>query len=168
MAKADLTVARLHESLHYSPETGVFTWLLSPQTKVKAGDVAGTVCKRGYVNVQLDGVLYRAARLAWFYVHGVWPSHDVDHVNQVKGDNRLSNLRDVPSGVNKHNQTKANKGSTVPLLGVYWRKDRGTYFAKIGMRGKSVHLGTFSNPEAAHAAYMAVKRQLAELPGAQR
>src|SRR5215468_6803827 len=49
----------------------------------------------GYVHIGVDGRTYSAHRLAWFYVYGVWPEHDIDHMNGVRGDNRLVNLREA-------------------------------------------------------------------------
>ena len=101
-AKPELTHARLCELLDYDPLTGVFRWRVS-RGRVLCGDIAGCFDGNGYRAVRLDGVDYRAHRLAWFFVHAVWPVADIDHINRRRFDNRLTNLRDVSRAVNLAN-----------------------------------------------------------------
>lgn len=73
MATADsLTAVRLREVLSYDPDTGVFTWRVSRGT-AKAGSVAGSPDKDGYVIIGLYGRLYKAHRLALFHAYGSMP-----------------------------------------------------------------------------------------------
>lgn len=58
---------RLCELLHYCPETGIFTWKVTRKGLAKAGTVAGSTNGRGYRQISVDGKLYLAHRLAWFY-----------------------------------------------------------------------------------------------------
>ncbi len=70
MAVRDLTLARLREVLDYDPGTGAFTWKVRLSDNVPPGQVAG---KCGTISI--DGNRHRATRLAWFYVHGEWPTN---------------------------------------------------------------------------------------------
>lgn len=149
---------RLRELLEYSPESGVFTWLVSPARQVKRGAVAGNVERSGYRRIRLDGVLYRAARLAWLYVHGEWPSGEVDHVNHQRSDDRISNLRDVSHRTNCHNPAGPFAHGSTGKLGAHRNGRR--FAAKIVVDGRSVWLGRHVTPDAASAAYDAAKRQL--------
>jgi HNH endonuclease len=88
-----LTAERLRERLHYDAETGVFTRRVG-SSNARAGDVAGSVHSTGYVRISIDGGKYTAHCLAWFYVHGVWPSDQIDHINRNRSDNRIANLRE--------------------------------------------------------------------------
>ncbi len=72
MAARDLTLARLREVLDYDPATGVFTWKVRLSDNVPPGRVAGP---SGIIRI--DRGKYRASRLAWFYVHGEWPTGQV-------------------------------------------------------------------------------------------
>ena len=144
-----LTAARLRQVLSYSPETGLFHWLKS-EKRVKAGDLAGSYTQ-GYFNVQVDGVLYRAHRLAWLYVHGDWPTKGIDHVNGDGKDNRLANLREADQAQNSANSRRGiNCKSGFKGVTAY----RSRWVATIGKFGKKKHIGVFDTPEAAHAAYV--------------
>jgi len=73
-----VTQAKLKEALSYNVETGVFTWNIS-KVGVKKGSRA-ECAGRGYVLIRINDQLYRAHRLVWLYVYGVWPN-TIDHIN---------------------------------------------------------------------------------------
>lgn len=152
-----LTAARLRYVLDYNSETGVFVWRLAIGRRAKVGATAGGKSNTGYWRVKVDGVFYSAHRLAWLHVYGEWPAHEIDHVNGIRDDNRLSNLRDVTKSVNQQNRHKSNNGSATGFLGV--TPYHGRYMAQIWVSGKYRFIGYFDSPENAHAAYLGVKRQ---------
>jgi len=163
-----LTVEKLKEHVRYDRETGIFTRVKThPKRKYVAGSVTGVARPDGYLQVMIDGKLYLAHRLAWLYMHGSMPEHYIDHINGVKTDNRIANLRDVKQGVNLQNQKRAKRNRvSSSMLGVSFsnkgqNKDR-PYRARIVVDHKEMHLGTFSNEEDAHKAYLAAKRQYHE------
>lgn len=159
MAAADLTAARLRELLNYDPETGIFTWRRS-RHGVFAGAVAGAPGRQGYILFQLEGLTRQAHRLAWLYVYGKWPEHNIDHINGTRHDNRIANLRDVPQAINAQNQRKAMSNNKSGLLGV---SKNGRYWAAtIRIGGKTFHLGVHRKPEDAHAVYLTAKRLIHE------
>lgn len=149
---APVTHERLLEVLSYDPETGDFTWLISPSTKVPVGVIAGSITAKGYRRIQIDGRRYRAHRLVWFYVYGDWPERDIDHRDLDKLNNRWANLRQATASQNQGN-TVVRRASSSGLKGVKWRKSRHTWTAAITCDGQSIHLGTFSSPSEAHEAY---------------
>lgn len=151
-----LTQERLKELLDYNPETGVFVWRVSKGTR-KAGRVAGAVNITGYVDIAIDGKKHRAHRLAWLYTYGCWPNKDIDHINRIRTDNRIENLRDTDK--NEWNRDK-QVNNTSGYTGVSWHKWTKKWIAKIKVYGKNTHLGLFDTPEAANAAYMAAKEKL--------
>jgi len=119
----------------------------------------------------VNGKLYRAHRLVWLYFYGEWPKADIDHINRVKDDNRLENLRDVSRSQNKQNQG-ASIRNKVGIKGVYpYRnngKQTGKWAAAICHRGKGHFLGAYSTIEEAQAAYASAASVLHEFnPSAQ-
>ena len=162
----------LRSLLDYDPDTGIFRWRMQPSRNVKAGAVAGSVNYLGYISIRMKRTAFMAHRLAWLYTHGVMPTHDIDHINGDKADNRIRNLRDVSRSVNLQNQTRPRRDNTSGCRGVSWRKDIKRWYAQIKVNRRSQHLGYFKTAEAAHAAYLTAKlqlhpgdiRHLAELP----
>ena len=100
-----MTQEELHQLLDYNPETGEFFWKSCPAKKIKFGQKAGSICKiHGYVLIGIKKKQYRAHRLAWLYVHGKWPYPEIDHINRVKTDNRIANLREADRSMNNLNR----------------------------------------------------------------
>ena len=159
MSKAMYALGRLSEFLHYDPDTGIFVWLQQRGNK-KPGDIAGTKHKHGYTQINFDGVFYLAHRLAWALVHGEFPEV-IDHINGVKSDNRLINLRAATPRLNMENIRRARCSNLSGLLGAHTNK-HGTFDAKIQVRGKCIYLGRFPTANEAHAAYVNAKRKLHE------
>jgi hypothetical protein len=151
----------LRSLLDYDPETGIFSWRkdLPHKTGVRrAGMIAGSINGSGYtiIGFRFDGkrVSYKAARLAWLYVHGVWPKSDLDHKNRDRTDDRISNLRECTQSQNNANRT-IFPGKPLKFKGVYQYKSWGDgYFAVIHKDKKRIRLGPFDTPEEAHRAYL--------------
>lgn len=158
MSKNDssLTCERLKEVLHYDPISGVFRWRIRPCKNMSAGSIAGSIGKNGYTAITVDKVRYMAHRLAWFYVHDVWPTHDIDHLNGQPIDNRLTNLRDVPRSVNMQNQRGPRSNNQSGFLGVIRRPS--SFHAAIRFDGTLYHIGVYPTAELAYEAYLGAKR----------
>lgn len=155
-----ITCERLRQLLSYDPDTGVFVWLEKRGGGANAGEVAGTDGGQGYERIGVEGQIYPAHRLAWLFVHGRWPTGEIDHINGMRRDNRLSNLRDVPGAINTQNQRAARKDNKLGLLGVSLHRATGKYVANIFIGGKNKRLGLFADPHEGHRAYVNAKRAL--------
>ena len=146
----DLTAKRLRELLNYSPDTGEFTRKVGTSTS-SVGDVAGGLNNRGYVTMSVQGKSHQAHRLAWLYVHGVWPTDQLDHINRNKSDNRIANLRQANHSLNSQNKGKP-KNNTSGFVGVYLQTNRAKWQASIRVNKRNMSLGYFSSLEEAVAA----------------
>jgi hypothetical protein len=76
-------------------------------------------------------------KVAWAIYHGYWPYHELDHINGVRTDNRIENLRASTRRDNMLNQHK-KKGRDKDLpIGVYRvKRAGGIYFAASARFGK--------------------------------
>lgn len=159
-----LTTERLQELLHYEPATGVFTWRVKTGGngvggRIKAGTIAGSLTPGAYRRIRIDTVVYRAHRLAWFYVHGVWPTNHIDHIDGDRTNDSLVNLRDVTYAVNQQNQRRPQIDNISGYLGVGWHSSAGKWRARIRVGGREKYLGSFLSPKEAHEAYLTAKRK---------
>ena len=139
-----LTRKELKRLLHYDPETGEFTWRVNRRGTVRAGDVAGNLHPSGYIRIHINGRDYRAHRLAWLYIYGKWPKYEIDHINHIRNDNRIVNLREASCGDNNRNQ-KLQSNNTSGVTGVSWYKLIQKYRVMIQQR----HIGYYDTFEEA-------------------
>ena len=153
---SELTQEMLKELLVYDANTGDFSWSVN-NGPAKAGSYAGCIDgQKGYVRISIRGRSYYAHRLAWLYTHGVHPANQIDHINGVRYDNRLVNLRQVTNMQNRQNLAKSN-GTSSKFMGVTWYAARNKWKAAIRYGGKSHHLGLFTSEQAAYEAYLLAK-----------
>lgn len=151
-----MTQARLKELVHYDPETGDFTLRVCTHRR-KPGARATAKGANGYLKLFLEGRDYSAHRLAWLYMYGEWPKHTVDHINRVRTDNRIANLRDVTIGQNLTNLRNASTDQGAPMHGAARCTQSSKWRAYIKVNKRQIHLGTFDTQAEAHAAYIAAR-----------
>jgi len=147
-----ITQELLKERYYYNPLTGLLTnrYTLSP--KAVKGAVAGCTEFNGYRSLRINGKQYQLHRLIWLYVYGSYPINDIDHINRIRDDNRLDNLRDVTASINTHNKEPGKIGCK--------RARSGRWIAVIKINNKQMYLGTYDTQEQAHAAYLIKKQEL--------
>ena len=146
MGNSVLTQERLKQLFVYDRDIGLFTRRIAVGRHGchTAGTIAGTRQNKGYLVISIDGRRYVAHRLAWLYEYGVWPTTDLDHVNENKSDNRIFNLRLVTRAQNMQNVTK-HKHNTSGCKGVSWLRDRAKWRAYIFNGYKQTHLGLYAS-----------------------
>lgn len=149
----------LRKLLRYEPETGKLFWrkrmpdMFSDGAKTAAHQCnawnvkflnkeAFTCNCRGYKVGAIFNKSYRAHRLIWAIVHGSWPINEIDHINGIKHDNSLKNLRTVSRAQNLRN-IKKRKDNTSGHNGINWNKDIQKWNAKITLNNKQIHLGSY-------------------------
>jgi hypothetical protein len=153
-----ITPERLRELLTYDPDTGVFTWRGGVR-RVRPGMIAGHAPpSTGYRRIFIDQKPYVAHRLAWLYVHGRWPLADIDHADGDPGNNALANLREASRTQNHGNRKRACNNRS-GFKGVSFKPECNKWYARIYVSYRQHHLGYFSTPEAAAAAYAVAARR---------
>lgn len=175
MAKTDLpTPEELRKLLRYEPDTGKLFWrarsvaLFSSTGRRSANHACALWNSRfagkeaftaddggGYKSGGIFCRLHRAHRVIWALHHDEWPTHEIDHINGVKDDNRIVNLRDVSHIENSRN-TRRSSNNTSGHMGVGWNKARGKWEARIKV-GRQIYLGLFDVFEDAVAARKAAE-----------
>jgi hypothetical protein len=132
----------LKKYLTYDPETGLFRWKIA-RGKIKVGEVAGTTNNYGYICIKIFYKKYKAHRLAWLYTYGEFPEDQMDHINRIKNDNRIANLRAVTHTENMKNRS-LQSSNTSGHAGVYWIKDRQKQWR---VRVKNINYGYFKSKQ---------------------
>ncbi|QSR35573.1 hypothetical protein CFI10_11295 [Marinobacterium iners] len=142
-----LTQSELKKRIRYDPDTGEFTWIGKCRSCL-IGRVAGCLDGEGYRCIQINRTRYMAHRLVFLYVHGQLPDRQVDHINGVRDDNRIENLRIVSQGENLRNSSRSI-ANTSGKTGVCWCKRSERWVVHIGVDGSLKRLGSSTNFEEA-------------------
>ena len=152
-----ITQDRLKEVLCYNPETGFFFWRVAKAQCIQIGSLAGNTNMYGYWAIKIDKKTYLAHRLAWLHEYGRFPKGSLDHINRIRTDCRIANLREATSEQNMANRKAQRSRSN--LKGVAWKKSYNRWSAQIKRNHKRMHLGYFDTAEEAHAAWCEVAKQ---------
>ena len=146
-------LAKIFDELHYDEFSGFFIWKIT-RNRIHAGQRAGTIDVKGYRRIRYRGDSYFAHQLAFYFVNKRFSSMQVDHINGMRDDNRISNLREATQAENSQNQGLGQRNTT-GFLGV---TKLGTKFvASAKINGVCTHLGVYDNPNDAHDAYVSAK-----------
>ena len=135
---------QLKDYLEYR-EDGHLYRLVRTSNRINVGDRFGNYTPYGYIVGRVFGVSVFEHRLVFLYHTGYLPS-EVDHINGVRDDNRIENLRGVSRAQNQYNR-KPNKRCKSVYKGVDYKN--GKWRARIG----GEHLGYFSDEIEAAKAY---------------
>jgi hypothetical protein len=152
---------RLNELLDYDLERGELRWKVDLNANAKAGQLAGSPARRGYKRIMIDGHSYFVHRIIFKLRTGRDPVEEVDHKVGVGLGDGAANLRSASRSQNNQNASLRHDNK-VKLKGVCRnsRNVRNPWRALIWIDGKQRHLGSFPTPEAAHAAYCRVAKEI--------
>jgi hypothetical protein len=98
------------EFFYYIPETGKVYWKKAPNRRIKLGGEVGSIGVHGYRYTSINCKKVLVHRLVWYLYYGSWPKNEIDHINRIRDDNRILNLRDVTYYENSKNKTKYGEG----------------------------------------------------------
>ncbi|HGV9335235.1 TPA: AP2 domain-containing protein [Raoultella planticola] len=143
-----VSIEYLQMMLDYDPDTGVFTWKVSPSIKLPVGSVAGSKNGDGRNQIMVNGKSYSARRLAWLFTYGGWPEGKVGHINGVKDDDRIAFLCNYTPD-NLQERERPAKNNTSGARGVSWHKGTNKWVAHCRVNGKTQNLGSFTEFEQA-------------------
>jgi hypothetical protein len=97
---------------------------------------------------------FLVARIVWALHVGRWPEGQIDHINRIRDDNRIANLRDVAPKVNASNRGVPRLGTTRARNGHRGVQLKGKRFsARIVVNRKLHYLGMFPTAQEAGAAF---------------
>lgn len=116
----------------YNPKAGILTWKIKTGNCVKVGEEVGFRHGReGYRCVCINRRHYQVHRLCWEIENGEIPhGMEIDHINGVRDDNRIENLRLVTKRENLKNKGmyKSNRSG---FTGVSYDKSQDVWVSKI-------------------------------------
>lgn len=139
----------LNEYFRYDQETGKLYWKKKSARKIIVGDEAGNLKPHGYIYIKFLGKDYRAHRIIYRMVYGDFnESLQIDHINGIRNDNRLVNLRLVTHQENSKNMSLSFR-NTSGEIGIYWYKKYNKWRVNIKVNGKNKHIGYFTDFEEA-------------------
>lgn len=155
-----ISIEKLNELFRYEPETGLICWRVRRKgVKAKCGGVAGYVTDRGYIKIVNDGKSMLAHRVAFAIYFGRWPDGEIDHINGVKSDNRVCNLREATRKQNNANRGPL-KNNLTGYKGVNYIKSRNKFVARISNGTRRVFIGMFDSAIEASEAYRKAAKEI--------
>lgn len=153
-----LTAAKARELFRYDAESGLLYWR---ETGKGRGDIslpAGRLNEHGYWIVGVNYRRYRAHRIIWLMEYGEWPTHELDHINGKRDDNRRENLREATHLQNMRN-SRRQCSNTSGVSGVSWHSIGKKWAAEIHVMGRKVYLGLHTDIELAELVVSEARRK---------
>jgi hypothetical protein len=137
----------LQECFDYNPETGVLIWKEKPRelfntdsgwiksNKQTSGKLITSTNNKGYIVGILNGSYFAMHRVIWKLMTGDEPKFEIDHVNNIRNDNRWCNLREANLFENKYNQS-LRTDNTSGTKGVHWNIGNKAWVGRVRYNGK--------------------------------
>lgn len=173
----ELSTANVNDLFRYEPASGKLFWKhrdakyftdgkrsAQAEAKIWNGKNARAEISyrdsNGYITLSLFGKRnIKAHRVIWLMVTGAWPTAEIDHINGVRDDNRIVNLRAVTTAENAQNRALRSDNRS-GVHGVAWHKNHRKWQVSIKANGRNKHLGLFDDLDAAVAARKAAEVEL--------
>ena len=140
-----MTFEEAKELFTYDRETGIIKWRKRTRGQRKNLVAGGPTSKgHGYGQINIKGKRYPAHRIAMLLAYGFCGDElEVDHINHIRDDNRLVNLRFVTRLDNNRNLSRSSRNTT-GITGVSYDKGTRKYRAQIQVDDVNIYLGIFS------------------------
>jgi hypothetical protein len=137
MNSSTITQAKLKELFTYDNSIGRFRWNMLTPRCTKAGKIAGATLASGHRHIQLNHKFYLEHRLVWLYHYGEFPEFSIDHIDGVRDNNRLENLREAAPSENSANMKLTSRNAT-GVKGISFDKRSDSYEAAIMSDGARI------------------------------
>jgi hypothetical protein len=147
-----MTKEELDLLFEYDYNSGKLIWKVDRGACSRNGKVAGFIGSDGYISIEINNKAYKAHRLIWIMIYGKLPNDKVDHINGIRHDNRLCNLRECSHYENMRNRYK-NSNNKSGYKGVSWSKDKQKWLVQLMVNKNRIHVGLFNDINDAAEAY---------------
>ena len=146
MTREEKCKLAIERGFTYNSETGI---IYSRYNKIVKRKQSNGYIKFG-LSVNKKTINLLGHHFAWYCFYGNCNINQIDHINGIRTDNKIFNLRNVTSKQNSWNRTKAK--------GYFWNKHRNKWQAQI-KGNKQINLGLFNTEEEAKNAYLTAKEK---------
>lgn len=141
----------LDEYFIYDPNIGKVYNKITRSSRAIKDDESGSIDNNGYLKTRFKKNEYTIHRLAWRLYYGEWPKKSLDHINGIKSDNRIVNLRECDHRTNAQNTHRHRNGK---LCGYWFDKKRNKIKSEIRIKNRVYHLGYHLNENEAYELYL--------------
>lgn len=143
---------------------GVLYWKENTKNNaIKKGTKAGHFCNtHKYCHIRIKSIKYRLHRIIWKMLKGYDPK-ELDHINRVKHDNRIENLREVTGSQNLYNKGPS-KNTASGVKGVSFDTSTKKWRVRIYVEKKEMHFGFYSDFELACLVVAEAKAKYQKIP----
>ena len=141
-----ITQEELKKLFNYDPETGVLYRSIDSGMggRFKKGSPVGSK-SHGYLTTRVNNKLLRVHRIIWKLLYNEEPEQ-IDHINGIRDDNRLCNLRPATNQLNSMNKAM-RYDNTSGINGIRFQDN--AWRADIRVNGKARYLGRYKTKEEA-------------------
>jgi len=141
----ELCINDLRSNFKYNSDTGLLFRKITTSSRGVSGDLAGhLMTTTRYLAVTYKSKQWMVHRLVWALYYGALPKGQIDHINGVRSDNRIENLRDVTHRENMMNTTMSIKNKS-GVMGVCWDESRARFVSHMTVNGKTLYLGRYKS-----------------------
>lgn len=132
----DRVLAEIDTWFKYEPETGYLVRNVWGRDTI----ITGTNME-GYIRVYICGKDYVGHHVCWYMHYGMWPEHQIDHINRNRTDNRISNLRYATPKMQTSNLSTQSKYGRC----IYYKKRNKKYEVLVRHGNVKKYLGIYRN-----------------------
>ena len=143
LGKNNLKRNTLNKMFNYDGDSGKLYHAYDKRGNALKGVEAGWLTNNGYREVQIHLKTYKVHRVIYTMMLGeVKKQLHIDHINHIRDDNRLENLRLVLPNQNMKNKSEYKNNSS-GVVGVHWNKKSKNWVARINIKGERKSLGSY-------------------------